>query len=358
MQKTDITSRWDPVLDFLQDNNQMSIFGIWDFLIQQKDTLLPSRLHETFNALVNQHFENDLQPLQLNKDRQNKVARVMLDNLRKADGYVDELSASIRQYQMYTHRISDLMKNPATSDDGSSDTQSRPSPNGGKSILTPPPEIPESIHVVYDRIKTYVNTLEETTEDQKEEIERVQIKLYEAHSEIETLENKANKLRMEIKAKQQQIKNLQEDRETLGKELSQTKQELDDVKNARNHVDKKLDEMMNVMMKGMDALKQDVTAQIKKDIGEVAENMDRKVGTLEDTMHARMDEFKEGIADIRESQEGVRDDLERVEDKMEDMKKGKKDKNMNLKISIRGADVRDDQLIRTRSDKLRNVQGK
>ena len=348
------------MLDFVQDNTQLSIFGIWDYLMARKDTMLPSRLQEMFNGLVNHHFDKDLQPLQLNKDRQNKVARAMLDNMRKADGYVDELNASIRQYQVYTTKLGSLVKQSASEENASSSSdasQASAEPGASEAPTSAQPEVPASIHVIYEKVKGYVTLLEDSNDDKSDELERLRIELYEAHSEIEHLEDNAKKLRMEIKAKQQQIKNLQEDREALGKELNQTKQELDDIRSQKEQYNKKLDDMMNVMLKGMSELKQDVAVQLKREINQVAEAVDSKVGAMEERMTARIDQVQDAITDVHENQEELKEDMVRVEQRMTDMQKTKKEKNMNLKISIHGADARDGE-FKTRSDKLRSVQGK
>ena len=335
LKRIDITSRWDPVLEFVQDNAQLSIFAMWDYLTQRKDTLLPTRLRDCFNQLVNLHFEKDLQPLQLNKDRQNRVAKAMLDNMRRADGFVDELSASIKQYKVYATKMSSLVKSDADS----------------PTLLKLEP-----IQTIYEKVHSYVKALEESGGQRADEIERLQIKLYEAHAELEREEASNRKLRAEVRLHETTIATLQEEKQQLEQQLSRANEQ----PSLRGEdVDRKLQEMANLMLRGMTELRNEFLSEMKTEMAAVSKNVDQKLDVMTTKLTSRVDAVQDAVEELGEGQEELREEFGRVEERMGEMQKQKKDKNMNVNIRIQTAAKNDEELIKTRSDKLvRSIKGK
>ena len=340
LKRTDITSRWDPVLEYVRENEQLSIFAMWDYLTQRKDTLLPMRLHDAFNMLVNLHFEKDLQPLQLNKDRQNRVAKAMLDNMRRADGFVDELSASIKQYKIYASKMASLVK-------GEVETPLQ----GGKPL--------EPIQTIYEKVRGYVRELEEAGSASANEIERIQIKLYEAHAELEREEASNRKLRAEVKQHETTIATLQEENEQLQQQLSEA--QLQQQSSLRGEdVDRKLHEMANLMLRGMTELRNEFLTEMKTEMAGVSKHVDERLDHMTNQLTSRVDTVQESVEELGEGQEELREDLGRMEERMGEMQKQKKDKNMNVNIRIQtAANKNEEEFIKPRSDKLvRSIKGK
>ena len=320
--------------------------------MQKRETPLPLRLQDTFNELVNQHFDKDLQHLQLNKDRQNRVAKVMLGNMQKAEGYIDSLNLSIWEYQRYTDKLGSLVKSGDISSGSSSGSQS-PGENG---------HLSRNIQLVYEKVKLYVTQLEEEAERNDREIEALKIRLYESSSEIEHIEHENKRINMENTEKAKQIKALQQENREIEQELETAKRQMEELKNDKQSVNKKLDEMMNVMVKGMETLRVDLKSDIKTEIGAVGKVMGDSMEKMESRMTARLDSVQDDMEVLQNTAEEMSDSIGAFEHKLESAQKNRnKDKNVSLKIQIKGGTVpaeSDDKLIRTRSTKLREIQRK
>lgn len=335
----------------MQEHPQPGIFGLWEYIMHRGQTQLQVRLQETFNTFVNNHFDRDLQNLQLNKDRQNKVAKVMLHNMQKAESYIDSLNLSIWEYHRYTEKIASLVKHQGKiegKDKDSSHNISPASPVGKHS--------PSYIHLVYRKLEGYVSQLEQENVENEDEIEALKIKLYEASAEIERMENESKRYRMDNQDKAEQIKTLQTEKKKMQEELDEASQKLNEMSNDKQNVSKKLDDMMNVMVKSMEALRVEVKNDLQIEVGGMKETVSKDLTAMESRMTARLDEVQDTIDVVQETQDTVREDMVRMEKKM-NTEKGKKvkDKNVNLKISIKGASLPEEEEFKSISDKLRNT---
>lgn len=340
------------IIDYVQENPQPGIFGLWEYIMVRGHEQLQERLQETFNIFVNNHFDRDLQNLQLNKDRQNRVAKVMLDNMQKADSYIDSLNLSIWEYQRYTEKMSNLVKDNDKSEDIDM---------GNVASNSNEKHSPTNIHMVYSKLESYVSCLEHENIENADEIETLKIKLYETNGEIERILHEAKRIRIDNQDKAKQIKTLQQEKHVIGKELEATQKKMNEMVNDKQSVNNKLDEMMNIMVQGMETLKVELKNDVKQEVSDVKTSVNSNINEMESRMTARLDDVQETVDELNEGQKDIMDGMSKMELKMETAahsRKGK-DKKVNLNINIKTHDDgNDDDLIKTRSDKLMKIQRK
>lgn len=322
-------------MDHIQEHPQPGIFALWDYVMNRGYGQLRPKLQESFNMFVNQHFERDLRNLQLNRDKQNRVAKVMLLNMHKAETDIDSLNLSIWEYQKYTDKLSSLVNKRE-------ETSPTMQVTSGATRHSA-----SYIQHVYDRLESYVTELEDQTTGHTEEIQELKSKLLEANKEIGRLDQESQRFLMENASKDKEIKSLQQDKQFLTKELQSTNKKIDELVSDKESINRKLDDVMNVMVKGMECLRTD----LKSDLGEAESRMTSRLDDLQDTLDV-----------VQETQDTVREDVTRMKKKVDtETSKKPKDKQVNLNISIRTptipeGDPEDD--FKTISDKLRIVQGR